>query len=984
MSPAGSAPRHLLAAADDTAEPEVTRNRLRRLADAGATLSLPALARTLVPVLANSRFLASFLARHPEELAALQDPDALYAPTGHAELTQSWQTLAPRTDDEAALQRALRRFKYRTFLRITARDVALGAPPAETCAELSLLAEHALAEAVRRARAVVAARHGPAVDVRGAPIPFVVMGMGKLGGRELNYSSDIDLIYFYGTDEGRAGEPTPHQHFARVSELVTRLLGQVTEDGFVFRVDLRLRPEGRGGPLCNSLPSAERYYEAWGRTWERLAWLRARPVAGDGALGEAVLRTLGPWIYRRTLDFGTLDEVHALKTQILRQRQATAAAQGRADLDLKLDPGGIRAVEFYANAQQLIHAGRRPELRDPSTLGALERLYAAGLLHEADRDTLADAYVLFRRIEHRVQMEDERQTHRLPEGPRLDALARRLGFSGAGAGATLRAAVDQARGRVAALFDALLGAAAPEHLDEHRTWATALLSPDADAAERRALLARLDLADPEQAAHLLDVARRRPQSPLSSRASARMRALGVDLLAEVLRSPEPERALTHLTAFMSVVCRRPIYLQALAEHPALARLLVSVFAASDFLSECLLRQPALLDVLYERRTDALRGGQVAELPDLPRDTEGFLETLARYKQQETVRIGLADIAGDLEPEQVEQALTRLAETVLQSVVERATAELSARFGPPLDTAGAPAGGCVLGLGKLGGAELSYGSDLDVVFLYPGDGTDPDAPTRLEWFTRLAQRTISLLGLPTTTGALYRVDTRLRPEGRHGTLVTRLERFVEYHEQRAGPWERLALVRGRPVAGDAAFGRRVADVVARLAYDRPPPADLRAEACRLRTRMEGEVARESPGRYNPKAGRGGLVDIELIAQVLQIEHGGEREDLRSPNTVRALAALRDAGLLPGADRLIADWRFLRRLDHRLRIVRGQPAPELRTDPVTLGRVARRLGYRRDALASDARTPGDRLMEDYRRATERVRARFADLLGSDGRR
>jgi len=968
-------------AADATADPQGVRTRLARLSEAGADLSRPALAGTLVPLLDNSRFLTTWLAKHPHEIDALADLEALHAPLG-PEVLQGWYEAALRGDDERAAATALRQMKHRAFVRITTRDVALHAPVPETCRELSAVADVALRNATRFARAAVQERHGAAIDASGHPIAFCVLAMGKLGGLELNYSSDVDLLYFYATDEGSAGQLTPHEHFRRVSEMVTRLVGEVGDQGLVFRVDLRLRPEGNGGPLCNALASTERYYETWGRTWERVAWLRARHVAGDAELSRAVSRTLGPWIYRRTIDYSMIDDVASMKARILAQRKATRALDGTTRLDLKLDRGGIRAIEFFVNALQLVHAGRAPELRDASTLGALERLFAAGHISEGERGALASAYLLFRRVEHRVQMEDERQTQQLPSGPSLSRLARRLGFMGDRPGVELRETIDRHREAVGLLFDALMAEPQSPRIDDEIDRARALLAAP-DRARRAALLANAGLADPEQAAHVIEVAGRQPQSPLSRHASTTMGRLGVSLLAEVLHSAEPERALTHLATFASALVGRPIYLRNLAERPRLQRILVSLFAGSDFLSEHLLRRPDLIDELYDRRPPAARP------PPTPSnlDTETLIDALGRFKQEQLIRIGLADLAGELDVVAVGRLMTSSAEGVLRAVFERALAETEARRGPPLDASGDRIPCCVVGLGKLGGRELTYGSDLDVVFLYASKGVATDhrgrTSTMLEWATRVAQRTISLLGLPTRSGALFTVDTQLRPGGRQGTLVSRLGRFAEYHEGRAQPWERLALVRARVVAGDPAFAALAGAEIERLTYGRPPPADLRSTMRRLRMRVETEVAREGAGRYNPKSGRGGLVDIEFIAQVLQIEHGGARrkQTLRTPNTLEALDALGEAGLLPQAARLADAWRFLRRLEHRIRVMRAQAVPEIRTAPEALDRLARRLGDRAASMAPSEEGPGERLLQDYLRTTHAVRAQFDSMFGAD---
>ena len=965
----------LLRAASSGPDPVGTLTRLKRLSEAGADLSAAALAVTLVPVVRNSHYLTARLVRAPTLVRTLVDPEALRRPLTLAELRRACD-LEGIADEEGAARR-LRRVATQAMLRITARDAAFDAPIDETCCELSALAEAAIDAAAAWARARTEAELGAPRDTSGEPIGFTVIGMGKLGGYELNYSSDVDLIYLYGTDEGSAGDTTPHAFFRRVCERVNRLISDPSEDGFVFRVDLDLRPEGRGGPLCNSLAGAERYYEAWGRTWERLAWLRARPVGGDRTLGDRVLTVLAPWIYQRSIGADTLDTIAQLKTRIGEQQQRARAVRG-GGVDLKLAPGGIRAIEFFVNVLQLLHAPRAPHLRDPSTLGALRRLVAAGILTEAERDALSEAYAFYRRVEHRLMMVDQRQTQRLPTGAELDALAVRLGYEGPAAGAALSADVDERRAHVGQMFDLLLRGERDQPDDETRT-AAQLLAPG-DPDERRATAESAAFADPVQALHLLETAGRWPTSPLSRRADGELGALGVSLLAEVLRSAEPDRALTHLAAFARPLARTPAYARSLSANPALVRLLVSVFATSDLLGGLLSRQPDLLEALFDRRPPvderiALSQAVARAAPAGDLDTEAFVETVARYKQKALTRIGLADVAGELLGPALEGALSDVAEAVLEAVFERARQETVRRRGPPPGAIAI----CVLALGKLGGREMSYGSDLDLVFLYAHDGgTDP--ASALSWCTRLAQRTLSLLGLPTRAGMpLYAVDTRLRPEGSQGTLVSRLERFVEYHRTQAAKWERVALVRARPVVGDAALIGRARTALEALTYLRPAPANLRAELRRLRARLEREVARETPDRYNPKVGRGGLMDVEFIAQVLQIEHGGQRPSLRTPNTSEALAALVAEGVLDHDDPLPDAWRFLRRLDHRVRIMRGNPTPELRVDPASLDRLARRLGYRPDPLAQGDSQPGARLLADYQRTTARVRERFEAIFG-----
>ncbi len=947
--------------------------RLERIAAAGIALEGLATLDVLSLVLANARYLCGFLVREPAAIEVIRSREALHRPLGRDRLHEWFEAALGERTDEASVGVALRRMKYRAYLEITAKDVALGLPVAETCADLSRVAEVAVDLAVRYARGLVSERYGEALDRDGRPIEFVVMGMGKLGGRELNYSSDIDLIHFYATDDGTAGPLTVHQHFARVCEAITRLIGAVTDEGFVFRVDLDLRPEGRGGPSCNALASAEAYYESWGRTWERVAWLRARPIAGDLDLGRRVLEALRPWIYRRSIDFGTLDAIAGMRDAILRKRQAGPSAQR---VDVKLDRGGIRAVEFCANALQLLYGGREPHLRDPSTLGALRRLQAAGRIEARDALSLTDAYVFLRRVEHRLQMEDERQTQVLPQGAALEAIARRLGYAGPEAASRLLVALEGHRTRVAALFDALFAPEGREQGDLLGTVlpeAQALVSPECTASERVAVFAQLGFRDPAQAAHLLSVAG--PRSPLSVRAEPDLAPLGGQWLSEILRSSNPERTLTHFTDFFAGRGMRPAYAHALSSQSHVRRLLGNVFAQSDFLSRLILRLPSALEILFEPRFEATATEEIDRaLSELPpsASTEEVATRLAIAKQRATLRVGIGDLSTVYTPAVVEERLTALAEATLGAAVNHVVEGLRARglTVPPF---------ALLGLGKLGGREMSYGSDLDLLLLFDGRGlTEPRASEAREVCTRLCQRVISLLSLPTPAGSAYNVDTRLRPGGVQGLLVTSWETFVRHHETHAGAWERMALVRARPLLGDQDFLAVVGPGLERLTYERPLPIDLRQEMLRLRLRMEVEIARETRDRLNLKTGRGGLVDVEFITQAAQLTAGAVLTSARSPRTEDALLALARTDALPDALELRDHHRFLRRLEHRLRIVHGKADAQLRPETPELDALALALGYARGPLAAGARAAGENLRLDYCRVTDDIRRRFLDYF------
>jgi glutamate-ammonia-ligase adenylyltransferase len=799
--------------------------------------------------------------------------------------------------------------------------------------------------------------------------------MGMLGARELNFSSDVDLIYVYDRDGETTGanKVTHFAYFAKLAELVTESIAKPTEDGFVFRVDLNLRPDGQNGPIVNSLRAAELYYQTFGRSWERNALVKARPGAGDLAVGEELLRQLESFVWRRSLDLSVVQEIQAMKARI----DARAGAEGKDDL--KLGKGGIREAEFFVSALQLLHGGREDgrALRERAVLPALDRLLFAGIVPAKDRDELADAYLFLRRAEHRVQMVDGAQTHRLPPPGERFALARSMGYPGEEA---FEQVLGAHRERVARLFAGLLGASgdAPP-LDPELSL---LADPQVEPERRAEIARRRGLVDPDRALASIDaMARRRtPFSPLGDPAAA------VALLADALGTPDPDQALSHLSDFAAALRNPEPYFKMLADHRRVARLLLSLFGTSDFLSKRFLRHPELIDmllrqdqVLLEKGPDAFRAEIDERLahpdPSLAADDllEHRLGELRRYKNEEVLRIAIHDIAGTIDLASVAGQLTDLAEASLERCLALAEAEAAAKGVAP------PGRLCVIGMGKLGGRELGYHSDLDLIFLYPGSGATPGH----ERYPRLAQRFMSFLQMPLREGRLFQIDTRLRPSGNQGALVIGAEAFARYHTGGAEGaaavksqlWERQALLRARHVAGDAALFAEVdARVIQPVAYGvREDRAALAAEIRRMRERMEAEVAREASHGKNPKTGHGGLVDVEFAAQFLQLAHGHDHPAIRTGSTPVALRKLRQAGLLrePEFEALAEGYDFLRRVELRLRIVHDFAIDHLPEDGPALRQLARRLGYA-------GPVPGDRFLSEYARVTAAVRAAFEAVV------
>ncbi len=914
--------------------------------------------------------LAGAIDAHPEDLVAISR--GLRQARDLREYRRLASIAVSDMTSAAVVRHGLRRLAAREKLRIAARELLAdtGDDVDVTARELSDLAEVCCGVALAEALFWAEARFGTPVAAGDEPCAFAVVGMGKLGGRELNAGSDIDLMLFYDTDDGFVRTPqgdgphTLHEHFTRVAQRFVATLEDATEDGVVWRVDLRLRPEGTRGPLVNALAATERYYETWGRTWERAALLRARPVAGDLVFGARLLEALTPFVWRKAVDPRVVDDIAAMLAR------ARAEAGAKSNDDLKIGPGGIREVEFFAQALQLVWGGREPRVRSTNTIEALRRLRACGFVTEREERELSDAYFFLRRLEHRVQFATGQQTHTPPEEPvLLSRLARSLGYVGAD---DLAYELEAVRACVSARFASIAHAQPPrEDLSLEPLWAA--IDAKDEAAVGEAAAARFGAAAPaDLPRHLLALARR-PDWPLGAATRDVNKGFAGRLIGALADAADPEQAARLLAAFFSRLATPGPYVRALADDPRLVRALCSLLGASAFLGEAIVGHPELVDrVLFARgaMTPELARAQVDEevalLSEAERDdVDPFVGALRRAKLRVTFEVGLADLAGELTSAQVAHALTALADAALAHALRFAMRQWASS-----ESAG---GGLVLlAMGTLGGREIGYGSDLDLFFVY--EARDDEAAERC---ARIAQRVLRLMETPHYEGPGYALDTRLRPSGNQGLLVVSLDGFARYQDERAESWERQALVKARVCAGDAELGRRALAIATRAAYERGAPDPLRLH--HLRRRMERELGHErldrAPARYDLKVGRGGLVDIEFATQWLQMRHGADSR-VRTTETEVALSALETCGYLeaPSAEVLRDGWRFLRRLEQRLRISHGTSVRLLEEGAPGLLVLARRMGMRDGPRVG----PDHALLERYTAVTEEVRAAYLGVL------
>jgi glutamate-ammonia-ligase adenylyltransferase len=991
MDRPGTTGESLAARIDEASDrADAARRADRVLTAIGRPAGAPTEVEAHVLGLASTRapYLATLLARDPDRLARVAADPYLQREKPAEVLVAALAAATASARSAAELARALRWIRADELVRLGVRELELGLAT-EVGRELARLAGACFDAALAFHDRALRARFGAPRERTDAGVErdatLVVIGMGKLGGDELNFSSDVDVIYVYSSDHGAAGPLSLHEYFAKLAAAVTAAVGEVTEDDIVFRVDLRLRPEGTQGAIANSLAQLERYYETFGRPWERQAWLKARPCAGDGRLGAEVMATMRPFVYPRHTAAGVVGDVLELNRRIKREllpdpvKSATAAravpgprmahgaaqalaiaraARGRvaatsapaaavfALFDLKNGVGGIREIEFFVQALQLVHA-RNPNLRARGTLAALDQLLFAGLVTDDEHLALGRAYRWLRHVEHVVQLDSGRQTQRVPaEVGARTLVARRVGYAGL---AEFEADLARHTGAVAALFATLDAPGERDHVDAGDpvlAAARAVLAGDLGGPAQVAL-AQLGFADPIAAAAELGRARLRPDAPLGDAHGP----LGAALLAEIATSADPDQALRHAVDLGARRTAAWSIWRLLDDNRPLLRLLVSLLGASEYLARSLVDRPELIDLLVavgatppdaaEIAADADRKLAVARAAD-PDDLELAWSALAEHKNGQVLRVALADFAGRLDTLAVCAELTAIAEVSLERALDLVWAGMRARHGRPRAADGTPATLAILGLGKLGGRELGYAADLDVVFVYSADGASDGAHPldNIEYFTRVAQRLMTALHARTPRGRLYEVDTRLRPAGAQGLLVSSLTAWQRYHDRDAQLWEHQALTKLRPVAGDAAVAA-AAEITAAVwtrPHDRRAVADAVAE---MRARIERELG--SPADL--KAGRGGIIDVEFAAQCAQLAFAAEHPALRTPSTTAALAAAATAGVIAAGDAaLLADgYRFLRHLEHRLRIVHDRPVHHLPAVPLELERLARRAGF-----------------------------------------
>ncbi len=949
----------------------------------------PSLFTAVVFLFSGSQVLTDALLKEPSHVDWLSRPETLTNSKSKDMLMRDFYEMAGAEFQGSNIFSVLRKFKKREYLRIGLRDLLGTVDFIETVEDISDLADVCLQAAYEHADRELQKKYGRPVyqDANGnwMESEFAILGMGKLGGRELNYSSDIDLIYIYSSSQGATrplseGDPslpsiTNHEYFTKLALEITKSLNEITPDGNVFRVDLELRPEGKSGDIVNSLASCEIYYESLGRTWERQALIKARVSAGSENLGKEFFEIIEPFIYRKNLDFAAVGEIKSMKYQINKSLKGKHSKG-----NIKLGFGGIREVEFIVQAYQLLLGGKDKSLRVRDSLGAMKILHEKNILTAEEHNRLREAYIFLRNLENRVQITFGLQTNLLPDNETdLAVLARKMRIAVDGQknlADNLMKVYENHTRFVGTMF-------AEQFAEKEKREAAETFSGERDrpqAGEEQFtenMLAEIPLlADAKKAYRLL---KSFCDGAKFSHPSAQSIREFYSVLPKIFHHcrgvPKPDSVIENLCRFAEAAGES--FLNLFQNNEKFLELLLILFGSSGLLSQILIKRPDLVDVLTD--TEAIYRFKLAE--KMREDLNLALKTAAdfasrslvlrRVKQAEELRIGTrylikeADLAGTLED------LSNFADIFLETVYRIACAELKKKSSSHNDF-------CIIGMGKLGGRELNFGSDLDVLLVYDEREGAPPPEGFASHYSALSQMIYKLTSEMTAAGYAYKIDTELRPEGKAGELVLSIQGYEKYFQSRARIWEQQALVRARFVAGNVEVGKKFIRAAHQFVYrDKFEYASL-IEISRLRERMEQELAKESTKGKNVKLGFGGLADIEFAVQILQLMHGKKFARLRQTNTLSALQSFVTPGLIDQsiAEELRDSYLFLRNLECALRIIHQTPTNTLPKDNRETASLARLLGYEGDA----AETLAAALLTDYDCHTQRVRKHYRKTIGN----
>ncbi|MEX2316213.1 MAG: hypothetical protein WD669_03610 [Pirellulales bacterium] len=990
------------AAAPTLADPDMAMNNLERFIAASrnpmATAALferdrEALGQ-LLQIFSTSQYLSDLLIVDNEAYDLLRMTEG--EPVSRTALVDELVREVRAVGSYAEVLASLRRFKRRETMRIAYGDIVRGQPVGTIARQISYLADAIVEAALEFARRHLEEQYGRPLRADGRPSRFVVLALGKLGGLELNYSSDIDLVFLYEEDGQTDARRTVsnQEYFERLAKELLRLLTETTELGTTYRVDLRLRPEGSTGPIAMSFESTLSYYDVKGRTWERQAYVKARPIAGDRELGYDFLARLEPWIYRRYLSLTDIAGIKSLKRRI--EHRAESDGDRR---NVKTGRGGIRDVEFVIQFLQLLNGGSLPEIRTGNTLDAIAGLEQAGCLTPQERTLLEENYSFLRKLEHRLQIMFDLQTHLLPtDRDEMAKLAVRMGFF-----ATRRSKLASSQFANSGIHEALaaferdyaqrteVNRKILDHLLHDAFPDDGATEPEVDLVNDPAppperieqVLGRYPFEDvPNAYQNLMALATEKIRFLSTRRCRHFLAAIAPRLLAAIAATPEPDTTLVNLSRVSDSLGGKAALWELLSSNRPSLELYVRLCAACPYLAGILTSNPGMIDELMDSLlVENLPTLSMLEetLAELCRGAEDVAPILHSFKNAQHLRVGVRDVLGKDDIRSTHAALADVAEACLKQIAEREYRKLVDKFGTPTilrpgdeelanDAVraswqpwavreGDASQPVVLALGKLGGCEPNYHSDLDLIFLYEAGGQTTQGQrgaaggtSNSHFYSEFGQRLIRVASDLGPHGRLYEVDARLRPTGRSGALAVSFDAFARYFsEGTAQLWERQALCKARMVYVGAGAGRQAMEIVASAAYGTPWRPEFAAEIGQMRLRLE-----DTASRRNLKRGPGGTVDTEFVVQMLQLRHGGDDPSIRTPGTLDAIDALRKGGYLSAddADYFSRSYRFQRNVEARIRLMDAAGRHELPANERELAKLAYLLGYEPQKLVAEA--------------------------------
>jgi glutamate-ammonia-ligase adenylyltransferase len=955
--------------------------------------------KDIITLFSGSQFLSDFVLKDEKNIDFLID-EKIDFPKEKEKLYKELKGLLSQVKKVEESFSIVRRFKKKEYLRIGLRDFLRKGSFSEIVRELSDVADVCLQCVYEICERELVKRYGEpfyrAINGEKLRSEFAIISLGKLGGRELNFSSDIDILYLYSSDDGEIikknaitnGDKSGiniHEFYVKLSQMITKALSEITEDGNIFRVDLRLRPEGKKGDIAYSLRSYEIYYESWGETWERQALIKARVSAGSQSLGEEFIEMIQPFVYRKYLDFTAIEEIKKVKERI----NSELLLKKRNVDNLKLGYGGIREIEFFVQSFQLIFGGKIQSIIGTNTLITLEKLLEEKFITKDDFTKLTKAYIFFRELENRIQLSYGAQKHIIPEDNyERWILAKKMGIKGSEKEKLASQLIALYNGHVKnvrKIYNSLF-----YEKEEEESPYFIITSDDKSASIE--YLKGFNFLNPEKAISTIILLR---EGESFSHPSEKGKILFDKLLPHILKEmsllPEPDLAILNFERFISSGSSRENVYSFMLENDKVRELLLSLFGTSKFLSDILIRYPESFDTILnpsEWTISKSKENLYNELSEsLARISlfENKMNEMRKFKNIEELKVGLRDFSFGVDLSEAFKDLSNLADVYVRYALEISVKELSKRYGIPQIIKNTYIKHCpitVMGLGKFGGRELDFGSDLDLIFVYEGEGMTSGGngmknsiPNHL-YFQKLYEYIYNVIAGITEVGYGYKMDLRLRPEGKKGATFLPLERFDEYFKTRAETWERQALIKSRIVSGDENLGEKFMNIVHKFVYEKRFGKEDISQIMHIRERIENELAMENEFKKDLKLGYGGLVDIEFIVQTLQLNYGGEILGLRVPNTIDAIKILKDKKILNKSDAnaLLSAYKFLRKIESRLRIVHNTSLHSFEISPKAIESLAVRVGYEK----KKGEKTNDGLLREYRIYTENIRKLYKKIF------